>query len=239
MNKCIVYTRFSPRRNSEECTSGEVQLAYCEQYAEKNNLTITKVFHDEAVSGSDEFREKLWLAIECIHKGDILLVYKLDRLARNVYLSEQINRLVGKKGGSIEAVEGDIAGNSPEKVMIRQILSVLAEYERKLIAQRTRASMRQHQVQGKKMGRFPPYGYEFEKFVEDGEEKEKLRPSPTEFPMLLKIRDMLATGLSFNGIAVKLNYADQGGARGKCWYAKSIRTIAKRSATVFEKEVKE
>ena len=236
--KCIVYTRFSPRKNSEECTSGEVQLAYCEQYCTKKEYTITKVFHDEAVSGSDEFREKLWLAIECLGKGDILLVYKMDRLARNVYLSECIKRAVKKQGGTIEAVEGDIAGDSPEQVMIRQILSVLAEYERKLIGQRTKASMRQHQVQGKKMGRFPPYGYEFEKFVEDGEEKEKLRPSQTEFPVLREIRDLLKKEASYNGIAKRMNNVYPTLARGKCWYAKSIMTIAKRSATVFEKEVK-
>jgi len=231
--KCIVYTRFSPRRNSEECTSGEVQLAYCEQYCEKKGYTICKIFHDEAVSGSDEFRENLWLAIECLGKGDVLLVHKMDRLARNVYLSECIKRAVKKQGGSIEAVEGDITGDDPQLEFVRQINAATAEYERKLISQRTRASMRYHQVQGKKMGRFPPYGYE-----PDPENEGMTKPSPTEFPVLREIRDLLKKEASYNGIAKRMNNVYPTLARGKCWYAKSIMTIAKRSATVFEKEVK-
>ena len=156
----IIYTRFSPRKNANESESCEVQLAYCEQYCSQHGYTIGQIFHDPDVSGADEYREKLWLAINTLKKGDVLIVYKRDRLARNLFLSEQINRTVVQRGATIEAVSGDIPGNTPETQLIRQILASIAEYERRLIGIRTSHAMRYHQSKGRRMGVACPYGWE-------------------------------------------------------------------------------
>lgn len=156
--RAIVYTRFSPRPNASTCESCDVQRAYCEQFASQKGLDIVRYFDDPDRSGSDEFRDVLWAAIDALKKGDVLLVYKRDRLARNVYLSEQINRCVAKKGAAIMAVSGDVEGDTPEAVMIRQVLAVIGEYERKLIAVRTRAAMLHYMREGRRMGGNLPYG---------------------------------------------------------------------------------
>ena len=155
----IIYARFSPRRRSEESESNELQKAHCEQHAFNKKYEIAGFFEDKALSGSDIERPALWAAVDVLKKGDVLLVYKLDRLARNVYLMELIKQAVSACGARIEAVEGDVAGDSAESVLIRQMLSAFSEYERKLIGIRTKFAMIQHQRNGKRMGRFAPYGF--------------------------------------------------------------------------------
>lgn len=158
----VVYTRYSPQRNAETSESCEMQNASCEQYIFSKGDKKVGQFNDPDASGADEYREQLWSAIESLGKGYVLLVFKLDRLARNVYLMEQIRRIVAKKQAVIEAVTGDIAGDGPEIVMVRQILSAVSEYERKLIAQRTRWAMKSHQDKGRRMGRWAPYGWKID-----------------------------------------------------------------------------
>ena len=185
MANAIIYARFSPRRKSEESDSNEIQKAYCEQHAFDKKYNIAGFFEDKALSGSDVERPALWAAVDALKKGDVLLVYKLDRLARNVYIMELIKQAVSACGAKIEAVEGDVKGDSAESVLIRQILSSISEYERKIIALRTKFAMLQHQRNGKRMGRFAPYGFRV-----DLEDQTRLVPDPEEQKAIFKIIDL-------------------------------------------------
>jgi DNA invertase Pin-like site-specific DNA recombinase len=160
--QAIIYTRFSPQRNGDKSESCEVQLAYCEQKAAEKGYEIGGSFSDPDVSGEEETRPGLWAAIDRLGRGDVLLVWKYDRLARNVYLSECIRRAVDACGARIEAVEGGIEGDTAEAVMVRQVLAAIAEYERKIIALRTKFAMLHHQQQGRRMSGEPPFGYSFQ-----------------------------------------------------------------------------
>ena len=220
MRQAIIYTRFSPRANADKCESCEVQRDYCEKYAAQHGMSVSACFDDPDVSGADEFREKLWQAIESLPKGGVLLVYKRDRLARNVYLSEQINRAVMKRGASIEAVTGDVKGDSDEAVMIRQILSVIAEYERKMIASRTRHAMRYHQAQGRRMGSECPYGW-----MPDPADAKRMLPCQRELAVVEEIRAKHAEGMAYHAIMTWLNKERRDLARHGAWNAKTVRKI--------------
>lgn len=227
MNKrAIIYTRFSPRKNAEECESCETQQAYCEQQAHNKKYEIGLVIKDADVSGADEYRPKLWAAIEALRRGDILIVYKRDRLARNVYLSEQINRAVASRGATIEAVSGDVDGDGPEHVMIRQVLSSIAEYERKLIADRTSHAMRMHQSNGRRMGRYAPYGWSI-----DPEDAKRLVVHPVEQAAVGIIRQMAGEGVGMSVIAKSLNANMPQAARFGKWTHVTVRKIARRTAS--------
>ena len=224
MKKAIIYTRFSPRRNAAESESCEVQRDLCRKYADGNGLVVMECFDDPDVSGADEFRAKLWQAIEALPRDGVLLVYKRDRLARNVYLSEQINRAVKAKGAVIQAVSGDVAGDSAEHVMIRQIVAAMAEYERKLIAQRTSHAMRRHQNEGRRMGRFPPYGWEI-----DESDGTRMVPCLREREALKRLYEMSDEGLDALAIAQRMNAELPGLSRGsRKWTTKAVKAILKR-----------
>jgi len=171
--KCIIYTRYSPQRKGDEKQSCEVQTAYCEELAAKKGWKIGGIYEDKEKSGQDDTRPGLWTAIQVLEKGDVLLVWKLDRLARSVYLMERIRHDVEAHGAQIVAVKGDVEGNTPEAIMVRQILSAVAEYERKIISQRTSAAMIYHMKNGKRISSKPPYGYRFIGDTMEAVEKEQ------------------------------------------------------------------
>jgi site-specific DNA recombinase len=221
--RAIIYTRFSPRRNSDQSESCEIQLAICEQHAAKKGYEVAGIFHDKDVSGKDEFREVLWKAIESLEKGDVLLCFKRDRLARNLYLSEQINRAVLKNGATIEAVTGDVEGDTDEIVMIRQVLASISEYERKMMAKRTKFSMLQHQKNGKRMGRYAPYGWKI-----DPEDPSRLVEVDKEQEALARIKVLHAAGKNTCEIARAMNEEMGYLARGPKWVPKTIRKIISR-----------
>lgn len=163
--KAIIYTRYSPQRHENKKESCEVQAAYCEEYAAKQGWEVGGVYEDRARSGKDEERPGMWSAIDRLEKGDVLLVWRLDRLARNVYLMECIKRAVETCKAKIVAVNGDVEGEGIEANMVRQILAAIAEYERKIIGLRTKFAMLRHQRNGRAMGSQAPYGYE----IKDGQ----------------------------------------------------------------------
>ena len=218
----IIYTRFSPRRNADTSESCTTQKSLCEEYAKKKGYEITHVVHDPDVSGKDEYREKLWHAISLIGKGNVLLVFKRDRLARNVYLAEQINRAVESKGGAIEAVTGDVAGNGPEQTLMRQVVSSISEYERKIIGQRTRYAMKQHQKDGRRMGRYCPYGWE-----QDPADKARMIVNDNEQAVIDRIVAARDKGLTIGDIVRALNGNAElkAIARSGTWYVKTVAKI--------------
>lgn len=221
---CIIYTRFSPRRNAAECESCAVQGQVCQEYAAAHAWPIRARFDDEDASGKDEYRQKLWDAIAALQRGDTLLVYKRDRLARNVYLSEQINRAVTKRGGRIVAVSGDVEGDGPEIQMIRQVLAAIAEYERKLIAARTSHAMRAYMRQGRRMGGKVPVGW-----AVDPTDSTRMVEVPEEQEALKKIREFTIAGKSVRDIVRTLN-SDAPRPDGKVWSRSTVHRLTQKIA---------
>ena len=204
MAKSIIYTRFSPRRNADESESIETQLEYCRSYCARKKYEIAAEYEDRALSGSDEDRPGLWHAVEALKRGYVLVVYRLDRLARDVYLSELLQREAQKKGARIEAVEGGANGHTPEQQMIRQVLQAFGEYERKVTAARTRAAMLKYQKDGRRMSAKPPYGLMVDpdspRHGKSGKPTELIE-CPEEQTVIGRIRELWSDGNSLREIA--------------------------------------
>lgn len=218
----VIYTRFSPRRDPERSESIAQQGEACQAYCDRQGYEVRVAFWDRAASGSDEEREGLWAAVEMLRRGDVLVVHKRDRLARDLYLAEFVRRSVLRRKATIEAVEGGANGDSPEQVLMRQMLDAFAEFERKIISARTRAAMRRKQRLGMKMSSQPPYGY-----VIDPHDPKRLAPNPKEAGSLAKIYQLRARKFSLRGIAAKLNQ-DGAPCRGKRWRFQVIARILAR-----------
>lgn len=232
--KAVIYARFSPRRNAEECESIETQEHYCRQFCDKRGYEVVAVFADPDVSGSDENRQQLWDAIDALKRGYVLVTYKADRLARGVYLDEAIRRAVAKAGAVVEVVEGSPNGDEPQEVLIRQVLAAFAEYERKVIAARTRAAMRRHQSCGRAMSKVAPFGTREGTPVQiiDSNGKATIRrtlePDETEQEILRLILSLHEMGESYRGIARTLS--EKGYTpRGSKWNHHLICSIVARN----------
>ncbi len=234
--KTVIYVRFSPQRNADDSQSIETQLDLCQAYCKRNGYLVRDTFVDRALSGSKEDRPGLWAAIGAVKKGYILVVYKLDRLARGVYLSELIYRDVRRRGGTIEAVEGGGNGDSPEDDVLRHVLQAFAQYERKVIAARTSAAMLRHQANGRKMAAQPPYGQRIDPsapFTIPARPGVPARPGRTlpdqkevaQINLILRLRK---EGGSYRAIAAEMNRRKIP-SRGKAWTHPLIGRIVRRA----------
>lgn len=221
MKNAILYARFSPRRNVQTCESIETQFDLCKDYCSKNGFSVVAEFSDKALSGSDEDRPSLWAAIDELKRGYHLVVYRLDRLARSVYLSDIIERSVNKKGASIISVSGEGTwADSDEDWLVRKILQTLAEYERKVIAARTKSAMLRHQANGRRMSKIPPYG-----FAIDPHNPNRLIENHTEQKIIHQITNLKEAGLSYRAIARKLKSNNVFCRSKSNWHHTTIKNI--------------
>jgi site-specific DNA recombinase len=199
--EAVIYTRFSPRPNAATSESCEAQEDQCKQYARANMIAIKGIFQDKAMSGCEEDRPGLWEAVASLKSHNILLVYRLDRLARSVYLSHMIEQEVKNKKARIVSSSGEGTWNDgPEDQLIRNILHALAEYQRKVIGSRVKAAMLRHQKNGKRMSDIPPYGMDI-----DPENPKMLIINEKESSVIAIVRELHARGTSYRGIARWLN----------------------------------
>jgi len=198
--KAVIYARFSPRRNEEQCESIEMQLEAIKDYCQKNNIEIVEEFSDRALSGGEEDRPGLWAAVAALKRDYLLIVYKLDRLARDVYLSHIIEKDVKKHKSKILSINDEgTFGDKPEDKLIRDILQSLAEYERKITAARTKAAMLRHQKNGKRMSYHCPFGT-----MPSRRDPTRLVPNPDEQAAIAHIIECDKAGLSLRKICKSL-----------------------------------
>ena len=115
---------------------------------------VDRIFVEKA-SGAQRERPELLAALEYIRKGDTLVVWKMDRLARSLkQLIETVEMLDDKGIGFrslTEAIDTTTAGGK----LVFHVFDALAEFERSIIKERTRAGLDAARVRGKTGGRPP------------------------------------------------------------------------------------
>ncbi len=113
-----------------------------------------KVFEDK-VSGTRADRSGLAKALEMLREGDTLVVWKLDRLGRSI---KQLVDMVGelhKQGVQFKSLTDSIDTGTPSGRFFFHVMASLAEMERELIVERTRAGLDVARQLGRKGGRKP------------------------------------------------------------------------------------
>jgi DNA invertase Pin-like site-specific DNA recombinase len=117
-------------------------------------IGCSTIFEDHA-SGARADREGLAAALAYVRDGDVLAVWKLDRLGRSLqHLIEMIAQLE-KKGVGFRSVTEAIDSTTPGGKLIFHVFGALGEFERDLIRERTRAGLRAAAARGRKGGRKP------------------------------------------------------------------------------------
>jgi DNA invertase Pin-like site-specific DNA recombinase len=137
----VGYTRISTSDQNQDLQLDALKKAGCEEF-----------FSDKA-SGAKANRPGLAKALDYLRKGDCLVVWKLDRLGRNLkHLIEVVEDLKSKKIGFMSLQDGfDTTTNGGKFVF--QIFGAMAEFERDLIRERTRAGLDAARARGRTGGR--------------------------------------------------------------------------------------
>jgi DNA invertase Pin-like site-specific DNA recombinase len=111
-----------------------------------------KIF-DDKVSGAGSERPGLEAALEYVREGDTLLVWRLDRLGRSLKDLIEIIGSLEKRGIGFRSLQESIDTTTSGGRLIFHVFGALAEFERNLIRERTRAGLAAARARGRKGGR--------------------------------------------------------------------------------------
>lgn len=155
--KAVIYGRVS---TEDQRLGPSAQLSSCRSWCESQGYEVGGEFVDHGISGgaSLEKRDALMDAFNCLEAGDVLVIAKRCRLARDTMSAVVIERMVSKRGARIESADGAGNGDGPEAILMRRMLDAFAEYERAMIRARTRAALRAKKDRGQRAGNVP-FGY--------------------------------------------------------------------------------
>ena len=144
MSKLVGYARVSTLEQDVQLQLSALELAGCE----KNNIFIDKI------SGAKTERPGLNKCIEALESGDILIVWRLDRLGRSlIHLIALIDEL-NKKGVGFKSIcDGVIDTTTASGELIFNVFSCMAQFERRLIQERTNAGLKEARARGRLGGR--------------------------------------------------------------------------------------
>ena len=107
--KAVIYARYSSDNQREESIEG--QLRECTAYCKKNNITILRTYIDRAMSAKTDHRPDFQRMIKDSAKGlfDVIIVWKLDRFARNRYDSAHYKAQLRKYGVKVLSATENIS----------------------------------------------------------------------------------------------------------------------------------
>ena len=137
----IGYARVSTRDQNLDLQTAALKQAKCDRIFE------------ETMSGAKRERPELNRALDHLRAGDTLVVWKLDRLGRSV---KDLVELVGeleKRGVHFQSVTDNIDTSSPAGRFFFHVMASLAQMERELLVERTRAGLDAAKAQGRVGGR--------------------------------------------------------------------------------------
>lgn len=160
--RAILYTRVSTCGQAEHGTSLDEQLAACRRTAEQIDAQIVGHEEDAGISGALlHSREGMQRALEAIEAGkaDTLIIANLSRFSRDREHQSAIKKRVEAARGRIVFCDMDFA-DTPEGDLAFGIMGSFADYERKMIRERTVKGRRRRAEEGTQPSRsLSPYGY--------------------------------------------------------------------------------
>ena len=200
--RIVGYVRVSTTDQAVEGVSLDAQKGRIAAWAEAGGYTVNPgdVHEDAGISGKRaDNRPGLVAALDavCAH-GGVLVVYSLSRLARSVRDTLAIAERLERAGADLVSLSERIDTTSAAGKMVFRMLAVLAEFERDLIAERTRAALAFKRSRGECIGQVP-YGL---RLAEDGR---TLAADDEEIQTLSLMRRLRSGGMSPRAIAGELS----------------------------------
>jgi DNA invertase Pin-like site-specific DNA recombinase len=189
------------------------QLKAIREYAAAHDMKIVSVYREEGVSGTKESADRpAWSELmTALHSNGVrtVIVERLDRLARDLMVQETIIADLRKNDFElVSAAEPDLMATDPTRILVRQMMGAVAQYEKSQIVLKLRgARMRKKAKTGRCEGR-KPFGF----FEGEGE-------------VLSRIKALRAEGLGFDRIAAKLNQEALPTRTGKPWHGVVVNRI--------------
>ena len=208
--KIALYARVSSDSQDVDL-SISAQLRALRDYAGKHDFQILREFIDEAESGrtSDRpaFREMITLAKAKHPPFEAILVWKLNRFARNRVDSITYKKLLRDRGIKVISINEPL-DDSPSGHLLEGVIETIDEFYSENLGEDIKRGMRENAARGFFNGSRTPYGYHKVDVVDGDKTRHRLEPDPESSPALQTVRrifDLASKGMGCKAIAKILN----------------------------------
>ena len=218
--RCVVYARYSSANQRE--ISAEEQVRFCKEFIDAHGYVYVGSYVDKETTGTNTRRKQFQNMLDDsrMHTFDIVVVYKNDRFARDMYDKAVSKRILRNNGVIINYVKEDILnGDGPETIIYESISDGMAAYySRNLAREVMDKGLLPNAMKSKHNGGTPPLGFD----VVNG----YYVVNEPEARIVRKIFDMYVhQGYGYKKIAAELNKAGHLNKRGKPFVDTSIRDM--------------
>ena len=216
MKKAVIYARYSSARQRD--VSIEQQVEACERYAEQNDIAVLKVYDDRAMTGTNDKRPSFRRMINDADGAgwDYVIVYALDRFARDRYDSAVYKKALKECGVSVLSATENIS-EEPSGVLLESMLEGMAEYYSRELSVKIRRGLNDNAKKGLVTNGSLPYGYKAVNghYVIDEPKAALVR----------EVFERVSCGELYKSIVDDINNRGIPTQRGKKWTHESIRRM--------------
>lgn len=215
--RAVIYNRGS---REDQTNTLDLQNKKCSLQAQLMDANVIETIQDSK-SGKSLNRDGIQEVLEMVQNKsvDVVIIYKLDRLTRNVSDLNQLIELFNKNGVNLVSVMDSLDTSTASGRMVINMLGTISQWERETISERTSAVLQDKKATKKAYTR-EVFG--FDKI--DGEMIENESEQLT-IKYILKERSL---GIPFYKIADSLNAKEVLSKQGKKWHWSSVRNICNR-----------
>ena len=205
--KAVIYARYSSDNQREESIEG--QLRECTAYCKKNDITILRTYIDRAMSAKTDHRPDFQRMIKDSAKGlfDVIIVWKLDRFARNRYDSAHYKAQLRKYGVKVLSATENIS-DGPEGIILESMLEGMAEYYSAELSEKVIRGHTENALKCKYNGGTPTFGYIIDKDMQ-------YQIDPRTAPAVLEMFTMYDKGATMKEIVAYMSERGVTTVRGK------------------------
>jgi DNA invertase Pin-like site-specific DNA recombinase len=195
--KAVIYARYSSDSQREESIDG--QLRECKEYADRQNLIIVGTYIDRALSAKSDNRPEFQKMVSDSSKRqfEVVLVWKLDRFARNRVDSATYRAILRRNGVKVVSAKENIS-EGPEGIILEAILEGMAEYYSAELAVKIKRGQTENALKCRYNGGFVPFGYRVN-------ENKLFEADPVTAPIVREMFERYADGQTVAEISAALN----------------------------------
>lgn len=214
----VLYLRYSSERQTEQSIEGQDRV--CTEFCARRGLNIVGRYIDRAASASKRLdkRKDFLRMIDGAEKGafDGIVVYKLDRFARNRYDSAIYKARLRTCNVCLMSATEEVP-DAPEGIIMEALLEGIAEYYSAELSQKVKRGMHETAMKCHSCGGTIPLGYRVE--------EKKLVPDEVYAPIVAEIYARYAGGETITGIVRDLNARGLGFPGGRQYSKKSFHRL--------------
>lgn len=158
----VIYARYSSDKQREESIEG--QLRECKAFAERKGYRVIKTYIDRAMSAKTDNRPDFLQMIKDSAKTafEAVIVWKLDRFARNRFDSAHYKHILRKNGVKVISATENLSDGS-ESIILESVLEGMAEYYSVDLAEKVTRGMTENALKAKFNGGSIPFGFKISK----------------------------------------------------------------------------